>query len=210
LCPGPQVGRVAGIGAPASAQPEPTGPRDQALRRLRWAWPVAILLGFPLGGLLANVAVGRIDSFGAAIAGGLIAGAVTGAAQWLALRPLVPWLWVAATSAGMAVGLAAGEELVDYGIGRGDVALMGAVTGLGAAGLQALVLARRVPRAVWWALAGPPVWAVAWVVTSFVISRNVEDGYTNFGASGALLFALLTLGLLTFLFGRARPGVPVS
>ena len=90
-------------------------------RPLVWAWPLAILVGFPIGGLLANVIVGRVDSVGAALAGGLVAGAVIGTAQWLALRPLVPWIWAAATSIGMAVGLAAGAALVDYGTGRGDV-----------------------------------------------------------------------------------------
>ena len=50
---------------------------------------------------IANLAVGAIDSVGAAIAGGLIAGAVVGTAQWLALRRFVPWLWIAATSLGM-------------------------------------------------------------------------------------------------------------
>ena len=66
--------------------------------------------------MIANVVVGPVDSVGAALAGGLIAGAVIGAAQWLALRPLVPWIWIAATSVGMAVGLAVGAALVDYGI----------------------------------------------------------------------------------------------
>lgn len=117
-------------------------------RQLRWTWPVAILLGFPLGGLLAHVIAGRVDSAGAAIAAGLIAGALTGTAQWLALRPLVEWFWIPATGAGMAVGLAAGAALVDYGIGRGDLALMGAVTGAGVGALQALVLARHLRGAV--------------------------------------------------------------
>ena len=106
-----------------------------------WAWPLAILLGFPIGGLIADVIVGPVDSFGAALAGGLISGAVIGAAPWFALRRLVPWLWIAATSVGMAVGLAVGAALVDYGIDRGDLILMGAVTGVGVGGLQALVLA---------------------------------------------------------------------
>ena len=34
------------------------------------------------------------------------------------------------TIAGMAVGLVAGAAVVDYGIDRGDLALMGAVNGL--------------------------------------------------------------------------------
>jgi hypothetical protein len=58
----------------------------EALSRPRiWAWPLAALLGFPIGGLIANLTVGAVDSVGPAIAGGLIAGAVIGTAQWLAL-----------------------------------------------------------------------------------------------------------------------------
>ncbi len=106
-----------------------------------WAWPLAILLGFPIGGLIADLIVGPVDSLGAALAGGLIAGAVIGTAQWIALRSLVPWLWIAATSVGMAVGLAVGAGLVDFGTSRSDLVLMGAVTGAGVGALQALVLA---------------------------------------------------------------------
>ena len=113
----------------AIAQPVPAAPHREApaVRRLMWAWPLAILVGFPIGGLVANTIVGEIDSVSSALAGGLIAGAVIGAAEWLALRPLVRWFWIAATSAGMAVGLVAGAALVDYGISRGDLALMGAL-----------------------------------------------------------------------------------
>jgi hypothetical protein len=167
---------------------------------LRWTWPVAILVGFPVGGLVANVIVGKIDSVGAALAGGLIAGAIVGAAQWLALRQLVPRIWIAATSIGLAVGLAAGAALVDYGISRGDLALMGAMTGLVVGGLQAILLARRGSGALWWLVVNPPAWALAWVVTTFVITRNVKEHFAVFGASGALVFALLTLLVLAFLF----------
>ena len=109
----------------APAAPVPTIDRPRV-----WAWPVAIILGFPIAGYIANLTVGAVDSVGAALAGGLIAGAVVGAAQWLALRRVVPGIWIAATSIGMAAGLALGAALVDYGIGRGDLMLMGAVTGL--------------------------------------------------------------------------------
>ena len=107
-----------------------------------WAWPPAILVGFPIGGLVANSVVGPVDRVVAALACGLLAGAVTGAAQWLALRQLVPWVWIAATSGGMAVGLAAGAAPVDDGIGRGDLAPRGALTGVGVGVLQAAVLGR--------------------------------------------------------------------
>jgi hypothetical protein len=173
-------------------------------RRL-WAWPVAILVSFPIGGLLADLVVDGVDSVGAALAGGLIAGAIAGAAGWFALRQWVSWLWIAATSIGMAAGLAAGAALVDYGIGRGDLMLMGALTGLGVGVLQALVFARHgVPGAFWWAIANPPAWALGWLVTSYVISANVKEQFTNFGAGGAIVFGLLTWLLLAVLVRKTE------
>ena len=183
--------------APLVQAPDATG---SAIRRLRWAWPLAIVVGIPIGGYAANVIVGKVDSIGAALVGGLIAGAIIGAAQSLALRSFIGWAWIAATSVGMAAGLAAGAALVDYGISRGDLALMGAVTGLAVGGLQAVLLARRGSGALWWVALNPPAWALAWVVTTFVITRNVKEHFAVFGASGALVFALLTWLVLTFLF----------
>ena len=171
--------------------------------RLPWAWPIAILVGFPIGGLVANLVVGKIDTVAAAVAGGLIAGGIIGAAQWLALRPLVPWLWVVATSVGMAVGLAAGAALVDYGIGRGDLALMGAITGLGVGGSKRSSLPDESRCAVVGSAESAGL-GTGLAVTSFVITSNVKEHFTNFGASGALVFALLTWLLLRFLF-RTRP-----
>ena len=176
--------------------------------RRMWLWPVSILIGFPIGGLLADLVVDGVDSVGAAIVAGLIAGAIIGAAEWFALRWWVSWLWIPGTSAGMAVGLAAGAAIVDYGINRGDLALMGAVTGAGVGVLQALVLARhRIPGAFWWAVANPPAWALGWLVSSYVIARNIDDRWPNFGASGALVFGLLTWLLLAMLFRATAPEV---
>lgn len=176
-----------------------------------WLWPVAILVGFPIGGLLADVVVDGVDSVGAALGGGLIAGALTGAAEWFALRRWVSWLWIAATSVGMAAGLAVGAALVDYGISRGDLVLMGAVTGVGVSVLQTLVLARHgISDAYWWAVANPPAWALGWFVTSYVITRNIDERFTNFGASGAIVFGLLTWFVLAFLVHRTKPGDPVA
>jgi hypothetical protein len=170
-----------------------------------WAWPVAVLLGFPIGGLLADIAVDGVDSAGSALAGGLIAGLVIGTAEWFALRRWISWLWIAATSVGVAVSLTAGAALVDYGIERGDIVLMGAVTGIGVGVLQALVLARRgIPGALWWAVVNPPAWALGWLITSYVISSNVDERFTNFGAGGAIVFGLLTWLVLALLF-RQEP-----
>jgi len=145
---------------------------------------------------------------GTAVAGGLIAGAILGAAEWFVLRRWVSWLWIPATSVGMAVGLAAGAALVDYGTDRADVVLIGAVTGLGVGVLQTLVLARhQIPDAWWWAVANPPAWALGWLVTSYVISTNVKEQFTNFGAGGAIVYGLLTWLVLAVLFRAAAPEV---
>ena len=174
-------------------------------RRL-WLWPIAILVGFPIGGYVADLAVDGVDSVGSALVEGLIAGVTVGAAEWFALRRFVSWLWIPATSVGMAVGLTAGAALVGYGIGRGDLALMGAVTGLGVGVFQALVLVQAghsISNAVVWAVANPPAWALAWFISSYVIARNIGERFPVFGASGAVVFGLLTWLLLAALIRRA-------
>ncbi len=169
-----------------------------------WLWEVAILVSLPIGGYIADLVVNGVDSLGAALAGGLIVGAVIGAAEWFAIRQRVSWLWIPATIAGMAVGLVAGAALVGYGTGRGDLALMGAVNGAAVGTMQALVLARhRIRGALWWAIANPPAWALGWFVSSYVISRNIDERFPIFGASGALVFGLLTGLVLVNLFRRA-------
>jgi hypothetical protein len=176
--------------------------------RRMWLWPVAILLGFPIGGLIADLVINGVDSVGTAIIGGLIAGAIIGAAEWFALRQWISWLWIPATSVGMAAGLAAGAAIVDYGISRGDVVVIGVATGVGVGVLQALVLARhRISGALWWAVANPPLWALGWLVTSYVITTNVKEQFTNFGGSGAIVFGLVTWLILAVLLRATEPEV---
>ncbi len=47
-----------------------TDTRAAAVRRLRWAWPVAVLLGFPIGGYAGSLIAGKVDAVGPAIAAG--------------------------------------------------------------------------------------------------------------------------------------------
>ena len=106
----------------------------------------------------------------------------------------------------MAGGLTAGAALVGYGISRADLLLMRAIIGLGVGGFQALVLARsRVSGAFWWAVANPPAWALGWLVTSYVITTNVKEQFTNFGGSGAIVFGLVTWLVLAVLFRGTEP-----
>ena len=193
---------------------ERTGSRgdiqDSWIRSLRqlWAWPLSVLVGLPIAGYLADLVVDGVDSLGTAVLGGLIAGLVIGTAEWLALRRWVSWLWIPATGLGMTIGLVVGAGLVDYSVDRADLVLMGAVTGLGVGVLQAVVLGRPVSRTVWWVLANPPAWALGWLVTTYVIAANVKEHFAVFGASGALVFGVLTWLLLAALLrGSARrPG----
>jgi hypothetical protein len=46
-----------------------------------WLWPIAILLGFPIGGLIADLTMDGVDSVGSALVEGLIAGVIVGAAE---------------------------------------------------------------------------------------------------------------------------------
>ena len=178
-------------------------------RRWMWAWPLAALLGFPIGGFVANVTVGAVESVGAALAGGLVAGAIVGTAQWLALKQFVAWHWIVATSLGLGGGLAIGAAVVDYGIDRPDLMLMGAISGLFVGALQALVLGRDgFAQALWWVAVNPPTWALAWLVSSYVISANIDERFTNFGASGVLLYALVTGLVLAWFVRRTGHGRP--
>ena len=61
-----------------------------------WLLWTAGFLAFPIGGWLATQAVGRVDDAGSALIGGLIAGAIIGAGQWLVARRLLgdPRVWI--------------------------------------------------------------------------------------------------------------------
>jgi hypothetical protein len=82
--------------------------------------------------------------------------------------------------------------------------LMGAITGLAVGALQALVLGRQgFAGTAWWVAVNPPVWALAWLISSYVIAANIEERFTNFGASGVILYALVTGLLLAWIFRRS-------
>ncbi len=69
-----------------------------------------VFLGFPVGGLLALMAVGPVEGAVSGALGGALAGAVIGAAQWLVLRRYmrVGPEWILATALGVAISDAVG------------------------------------------------------------------------------------------------------
>jgi hypothetical protein len=173
---------------------------------LRW---LVTFLGFPLGGLVAELVVGPVDGLIAAFIGGAITGLILGAVQAWALRPLgIPTpAWIGSTGAGLAVGLTVGAAAVDYGTSMGDLALQGAICGVAVGIAQAIVLRARVGGVafVWVPVLGA-CWVLGWVVTT-AIGVDVESQYTVFGSSGALVVTIVTAVLPVLLTRRAARSV---
>ncbi len=172
---------------------------------LRW---LPTFVGFIAGGAIAMAVPGPVTSVTNALIGGAVSGAVIGAAQWLALRGRLPnteW-WIPATALGQAVGLAAGATLVGYRTGLQDLAIQGAITGLGVGVLQALVLRQHIGSWFWWAVAAPVLWALGWIVTTLG-GVQVDQHFTNFGAFGAITYTVLS-GLLVVQLLRDEVGRP--
>ncbi len=161
--------------------------------RVAARWMVTFI-GFPLGAVAAKAIAGPVDSFIAAVVGGLITGAVLGAAQWWGLgRSGPPALrWIAATAVGLMVGLGVGATAVGFDTTVGALVVQGAVCGLAVGAAQASLLRRRLGRL---ALAWPPalgaMWAAGWAVTTSIGVR-VDDQFSVFGSSGAVLVTGLT------------------
>ena len=170
-------------------------------------WTVAFV-SFPIAGIAAGLAVDRINDAIAALVGGLIAGAVIGTGQWLAARRLLgdPVAWIAATAAAMGIGLLAGAWAAGYGTSVGELALMGAITGIPVGAAQAFLLRGRVAYTWVWAAAMPLLWALGWTVTA-AAGVGVDRQYAVFGAFGAITFMALS-GVLLDRLRAATPTPP--
>jgi hypothetical protein len=173
-----------------------------------WRW-VAVAVAFPIAGLIGWTLGGRVDGVDAALVGGALTGAGLGAVQWWAAKGALgrAAAWIGSSAAGYAAGLAAGAALVGYDTDLGDLAAMGAVSGLVLGVAQGLALAAqgRKRLAVAWATAMPVLLALGWSVTT-AGGISVEDQFTVFGAYGAVVFTLLS-GLLLARFTRVRAQV---
>jgi len=169
-------------------------------------WLVSFL-GFPIGGYIAALLIGPLDTTGAALAGGALAGAVIGVAQAWALGPHGPRpiTWIAGTAVGLAVGLAIGATVVDYATDLTSLVIQGAVSGavVGLAQAGALLPRLRV-RALLWPPALTALWALGWLVTDTVIGSSVDQQFYVFGSSGALVVTIPT-ALLPLALHRRRP-----
>ncbi|MFC8796554.1 hypothetical protein ACFT2C_02375 [Promicromonospora sp. NPDC057138] len=170
----------------------------------RWLLTV---LAFPAGGWLAIQTVGSNEGPLSAAVGGLLAGAVIGVAQWLALRSrgFGP-RWAIGTAAGTAVGSALAAVLTGAGTSVGALVLTGSVIGAFVGAGQATQLGRGPRTATAWTALVSVTWAVGWLISGNVIV-DAERGYYVFGLSGAVLATVAT-GLALRLILAKRPTPP--
>jgi hypothetical protein len=168
-------------------------------------WTVGFL-AFPIAGILAEALTGRINDVGSALLGGMVAGAVIGTGQWLVARRLLdPRTWIPATALAMGIGLGVGAWAVGYGTSLGELALMGAITGIPLGAAQAYLLRDRLANAWMWAAAVPLLWALGWTVTT-AGGIDVDQQFAVFGAYGAITF----MALSGILLDRLRAATPAA
>jgi hypothetical protein len=166
--------------------------------RKRW---LPTFLAFPLGGLLAIETVGSLDGPGTAAAGGLLAGAVIGGGQWLALRSRdIGPEWIGYTAVAMAGGTAAASVVTGAGTDLADVMVTGLIAGAAVGAAQSTLLASGRNAAAMWTGVTAATWALGWAVTSAVIV-DIERGYHVFGSSGAAVVTILTALALPHILG---------
>ena len=173
-----------------------------------WLLWTAGFLAFPIAGILAQAAAGRINDAGSALIGGLVAGAVIGTGQWLVARRLLDAkTWIPATAVAMGIGLGVGAWVVGYGTSLSELALMGFITGIPLGAAQAYLLRDRLANAWVWGAAMPLLWALGWTVTT-AGGIDVDRQYAVFGAYGAITFMALSGILLDRLRAATSPAAP--
>ena len=190
----------------STTTPAPPVNTSTSRPRLAGRWMVSFL-GFPIGGYASYLLVGPVDSLIPSLLGGLLTGAVLGSLQVWALgrSRTSATRWVIATALGLMVGLGVGAAVVGYQTTLTALIVQGAVTGLGVGAAQAVVLAPLLGRAaVAWPAALAAIWAVGWAVT-YAFGIQVDQQFTVFGSSGAVVVTALTAVLpLTLATAKSR------
>ena len=166
-------------------------------RMLLLRWIIAII-GFPIGGYIGHLIGGPAATVPAALISGLIAGAIIGGGQGLALgilRPQALALWTGATAIGLGVALSAVTAAIGQIDTMTDAILLGAVSGLAIGVGQAAFLAREQVANAWiWVPTLGIAWALGWAVTAS-IGVALGAGWPVFGLSGALV-SQVTAGIV--------------
>ena len=173
------------------------------------AWIGVTLIAFPLAGYAGWGIGGHVDGLAPALIGGAVTGAGIGMVQWLFLRRdlnMSP-VWILATGAALAAGLSIGAAVVGYDTTAGQLAIMGAISGTPVGIAQGVLLRNRFSLWHLWMVAMPALFALGWVVTE-AAGIDVANQFTVFGASGSVVFGLLS-GLLLIAGKRSHEGEAV-
>jgi hypothetical protein len=99
------------------------------------------------------------------------------------------------------VGLGLAFAVFDYGDTVGDLAVVGAVSGLGIGIAQWWLLRGLVNGSLAWIPATSVAWALGWTVTT-AIGVDPDDRWANPGLSGAATITLL-LGVVLWILARS-------
>ena len=156
-------------------------------------WVIAVI-GFPIGGYLGQTIAGPAATDPAAALSGLIAGAVIGLAQGIALwlRGQALAIWVAGTAIALAVALAAVTAAIGQIETSTEAIVLGAVSGVLVGAAQTVLFMRAGIANAWiWVVATGVAWAVGWLITASV-GVALAPGWPVYGASGALVSQIIT------------------
>ena len=191
--------------ATAGAIREPVTTGRMSPTKLVLSWVGVSLLAFPLAGYLGWGIGGHVDGLGPALLGGAITGAGVGFAQWLFLRRVlgIGLIWIVGTAVALAIGLSVGAAVVGYETSAGQLAVMGLISGATIGVVQGLMLRERFSLWHVWMIAMAPLFAIAWL-TSDAIGVDVSNQFTVFGASGSIVFGVLS-GLILAAGNRSQP-----
>lgn len=156
-------------------------------------WIIAFL-GFPPGGALALLVVGHLDNPLEGLVGGFLAGVVIGGAQFLALRTRLPLDvgWVIVTALAFAVGVALTTLIFGTETTLEAILIRAPLTGFIIGIAQFLILRDYLHTAWLWIPTVTGVYTLAWYITAQVIRTSINEGFVVFGASGALVYQILT------------------
>jgi hypothetical protein len=171
--------------------------------KIVFSWIGLALVAFPLAGYAGWGIGGHVDGVGPALIGGAITGAGIGLVQWLFLRRdlnLGP-AWIVATGVALAAGLGIGAAVVGYETAPSQLAIMGGISGAAVGIAQGILLRNRFSLWHVWMVAMPVMYAIGWLVTE-AFGIDVANQFTVFGASGSVVFGLLS-GLL-MMAGKRR------
>lgn len=155
---------------------------------LRW---LPTFLAFPLGGLIAALALGPIrDPLSAAVSGAVV-GCSLGIAQWWALKPLrVSFDWAWSTAVALMIASPLAWAAVSYSTSIEALSLWGLIAGALVGFGQALSQRLKLKQLLIWTLLVSPTWGFAWLISANVIV-DADANYAIFGSTGAITATII-------------------